>query len=142
MTTTDVVEPAMHQAANQDLLARKTFSPHEAREQLRRWSEEATALGMIYARANHHANTWARVTISAPTVGRLICENKHMHFSLSIDNATFSIESLQCWDQTMHPSDRSAIEGLQIWCADGDWLFLTEQIAQSRSLSLNNPFKS
>ena len=141
MTTTDAVERAVQLVANQDLLPRKTISPQQAQEQLRRWSDDNTALGMIYARADHHANTWARVTVSAPASGRLICENEHMHFMLSIDKATFTIESLQCWDVSMPPSDRSAIEGLQIWCADGDWLFLTEQIAQSRTLSLKNPFK-
>ena len=142
MTTTDVVERAVHLVAKQHLLPRKTISPHQAREQLGRWSNDGTALGMIYARADHHADIWARITINAPASGRLLCENEHMRFMLSIDNATFTIESLQCWDLSMPSSDRSAIEGLQIWCEDGDWLFLTEQIVQSRTLSLKNPFES
>ena len=142
MTTIDAVERAVHLSAAQYPQPKKTISPQQAHEQLWRWNSEDIALGMIYARANHHSSVWARVTIGAPTASHIICESENMHFMLSIHNATFTIESLQSWNQSMPLSDRSAIEGLQIWCEDGDWLFLTEQIAQSRTLSLTNPFKS
>jgi hypothetical protein len=142
MTTTAADERVLNVGANQRLLPKQTITPHQARQQLARWSSDRTALGMIYARANHSANMWARVTVSAPNSGRLLCQNEQMHFMLSIDNAAFTIESLDCWDHSMPPSDRAAIEGLQIWCTDGDWLFLTEQIAASRTLSLSNPLKN
>jgi hypothetical protein len=136
VTTTDVEEQLLHLAGEQKARVRKALAPHKAQEQLNRWMNDKTELGMIYARPKHQANVWARVTINSQYSSRLVCENEHMNFMLVIVDATFSIESLQSWNSSMPPAERSVVEGLQIWCADGDWLFLTEQIAQSRALSL------
>ncbi len=135
----DVEEQLVHSAGEQKARVRKTVAPHKAQEQLIRWMNDKTELGMIYARPKHQANVWARVTVNSQYSGRLVCENEHMNFMLAIADATFSIESLQSWNFSMPASDRVVVEGLQIWCADGDWLFLTEQIAQSRAISLKQP---
>lgn len=137
--STDIDEQVEHLVSTQDTRPRKTLAPHKAQEQLNRWMNDKTELGMIYARPKHQANVWARVTVNSQYSGRLVCENEHMNFMLVIVDATFSIESLQSWNFSMPASDRAVVEGLQIWCADGDWLFLTEQIAQSRALSLKQP---
>jgi hypothetical protein len=134
--STNIEEQVEHLAGAPDTRPRKTLAPQKAQEQLNRWMNDKTELGMIYARPKHQANVWARVTVNSQYSHRLVCENEHMNFMLSIADATFSIESLQSWELSMEPSDRTVIEGLQIWCADGDWLFLTEQIAQSCTLSM------
>jgi hypothetical protein len=134
--STDIEEQVEHLVSAPGTRPRKTLAPQKAQEQLNRWMNDKTELGMIYARPKHQANVWARVTVNSQYSHRLVCENEHMNFMLAIADATFSIESLQSWELSMQPSDRTVIEGLQIWCADGDWLFLTEQIAQSCALSM------
>jgi hypothetical protein len=136
VTLIDVDEETLHSAIESNARVKRTLAPQKAQEQLNRWMNDKTELGMIYARPKHQANVWARVTVNSQYSHRLVCENEHMNFMLAIADATFSIESLQSWELSMEPSDRTVIEGLQIWCADGDWLFLTEQIAQSCALSI------
>jgi hypothetical protein len=108
----------------------------KAIEQLNQWRIADAALGMIYARANHEASVWARVTIDSIHDRLLICAGDEMHFMLMIANARFSIEALEHWSKPAMTSAYSTVEGLQIWCTNGDWVFLTEQIAESRTLSL------
>ncbi len=132
----DAEESPVQSAGGQKTRVRRTLALHQAQEQLNRWMSDKTELGMIYARPKHQANVWARVTVDLHYSGRLVCINKYMNFMLAIVDATFSIESLHSWNSSMPTSDRAVVEGLQIWCADGDWLFLTEQIALSRALSL------
>jgi hypothetical protein len=108
----------------------------KAIEQLNQWRIADTALGMIYARANHEASVWARVTIESIHDRLLICAGRDMHFMLTIASARFSIEALEHWSKPAVNSTYSTVEGLQIWCANGDWVFLTEQIDASRTLSL------
>jgi hypothetical protein len=108
----------------------------KAIEQLKQWRIADTALGMIYARANHEASVWARVTIESIHDRLLICAGDEMHFMLMIANARFSVEALEHWSKPAITSAYSTVEGLQIWCTNGDWVFLTEQIAESRTLSL------
>jgi hypothetical protein len=108
----------------------------KAIEQLNQWRIADTALGMIYARANHEASVWARITIESIHDRWLICAGRDMHFMLTIANARFSIEALEHWSKPVVNSTYSTVEGLQIWCVNGDWVFLTEQIDASRTLSL------
>jgi hypothetical protein len=113
-----------------------TLQTEIAIEQLNRWRVTDTSLGMIYARVNHEASVWARVTIDSIHDRLLICAGDDMHFVATISAARFSIEALEQWSKSGPASTSSTIEGLQIWCANGDWVFLTEQIAASRALSL------
>lgn len=135
MTILEQDEPALQAAVDQTKTPKKTIAEQQALEQLNRWMIDQTALGMIYARPMHETSVWAQVCIHSLLSHRLICASEHMNFMLMIVDATFSVESLQVWAEPMQQKQATRIEGLQIWCANGDWLFLTEQIAQSRSLS-------
>jgi hypothetical protein len=129
-------EPVLSAAGVPRKKPAKTIAEQQALEQLNRWMLDQTALGMIYARPMHETSVWAQVAVHSLLSHRLICAGEHMNFMLMIVDATFSVESLQVWTEPMQQKHATRIEGLQIWCANGDWLFLTEQIAQSRSLSL------
>jgi uncharacterized membrane protein len=136
LTILDIEAPALHASGEQEKTPKKTLAEQQAQQQLARWMREETALGMIYARPLHETSVWAQVTISALLSHRLMCQSEHMNFMLMIEGATFSVESLQYWVEPMQKKNAMRVEGLQIWCANGDWLFLTEQIAHSRSMSL------
>jgi hypothetical protein len=105
-------------------------------EQLNQWSIADTPLGMIYARMNHEANVWAKVTVESIRGRLLVCAAPEMIFTVMIADARFSVEAIEQWTKLSSKHASSTIEGLQIWCANGDWVFLTEQIAESRTLSL------
>jgi hypothetical protein len=136
LTILDIEKPALLTAGEQEKTPKKKLAEQQALEQLNRWMLDQTALGMIYARPMHETSVWAQVAVHSLLSHRLICAGEHMNFMLMIVDATFSVESLQVWTELMQQKHATRIEGLQIWCANGDWLFLTEQIAQSRSLSL------
>ncbi len=61
-----------------------------------------------------------------------------MQMWLQTDGARFSVETLETWHKDAVGSrlaQNASLEGLQIWLANGDWLFLTEQIESSANLA-------
>jgi hypothetical protein len=122
----------------------KRCTPKEALDQLGRWYQQRTALGMIYARAEFGANLWSKCAIVGLVNDRIVLNGDALHFMIDIAEAAYSVESLQHWTNVAAASGLSqpamrhpaVMEGLQIWCKNGDWLFLTEQIERSNEFAM------
>jgi hypothetical protein len=91
---------------------------------------------MNYARAGSDAHLWSKADVSALMNERLVLRSDMMNLMIDIANASYSIESLQHSANLATSRTPALIEGLQIRCANGDWLLLTEQIDQPRQLSV------
>ncbi len=100
-----------------------------ALEQHSRWRQDHTNLGVIYARSGHQCSLWSKARIGLLMEIRLMLRSDDMTFTIDIVDASYSVESLQYWENFAWSHEPANVEGLQVWGANGDWLFLTEQIA-------------
>lgn len=95
---------------------------------LQHWRADATSLSAMYARAGGMPLVTAKLRVEGVSAHKLELSGTQTHFVFDLAGARFNWEAVPFFSAPFMSGAPSAeVTGLQVWLANGDYLFLAEQ---------------